>query len=131
LRLTHQTQPRKTAQTIPKAENENMKCVVVFQKPILRSMKFPDTVGDGSKVENRDGSKVNSDKLKGKMAEDVGPYQIGRFLKDPDFGLRVIKDGYGLFKGWSNFVGSAFEFNGMIYGDFSGRSQGEMQVEEG
>jgi hypothetical protein len=88
-------------------------------------------VGDGSKVENRDGSKVNSDKLKGKMAEDVGPYQIGRFLKDPDFGLRVIKDGYGLFKGWSNFVGSAFEFNGMIYGDFSGRSQGEMQVEEG
>ena len=87
--------------------------------------------GDGSKVENRDGSKVNWDKLKGKMAEDVGPYQIGRFLKDPDFGLRVIKDGYGLFKGWSNFVGSAFEFNGMIYGDFSGRSQGEMQVEEG
>jgi len=45
LRLTHQTQPRKTAQTIPKAENENMKCAVVFQKPILRSMKFPDTTG--------------------------------------------------------------------------------------
>jgi hypothetical protein len=45
LRLTHQTQPRKTAQTIPKAENENMKCVVVFQKPILRSMKFPNTTG--------------------------------------------------------------------------------------
>ena len=88
-------------------------------------------VGDGSKVENRDGSKVNWDNLKGKMAEDVGPYQIGRFLKDPDFGLRVIKDGYGLFKGWSNFVGSAFEFNGMINSDFSGRSQGEMQVEEG
>jgi hypothetical protein len=43
--LTHQTQPRKTAQTIPKAENENMKCVVVFQKPILRSMKFPNTTG--------------------------------------------------------------------------------------
>jgi hypothetical protein len=89
------------------------------------------SVGDGSKVENRDGSKVNWDNLKGKMAEDVGPYQIGRFLKDPDFGLRVIKDGYGLFKGWSNFVGSAFEFNGMINSDFSGRSQGEMQVEEG
>jgi hypothetical protein len=88
-------------------------------------------VGDGSKVENRDVSKVNWDNLKGKMAEDVGPYQIGRFLKDPDFGLRVIKDGYGLFKGWSNFVGSAFEFNGMINSDFSGRSQGEMQVEEG
>jgi hypothetical protein len=45
LRLTHQTQPRKTAQTIPKAENENMKCVLVFQKPILRSMKFPDITG--------------------------------------------------------------------------------------
>jgi len=97
----------------------------------MKASGKPCRVGDGSKVENRDGSKVNSDKLKGKMAEDVGPYQIGRFLKDPDFGLRVIKDGYGLFKGWSNFVGSAFEFNGMIYSDFSGRSQGEMQVEEG
>jgi hypothetical protein len=100
--------------------------------PFLRNAsRPPQGVGDGSKVENRDGSKVNWDNLKGKMAEDVGPYQIGRFLKDPDFGLRVIKDGYGLFKGWSNFVGSAFEFNGMINSDFSGRSQGEMQVEEG
>jgi hypothetical protein len=42
-------------------------------------------VGDGSKVENRDGSKVNWDNLHGKMAEDVGPYKIGRFFKNPEF----------------------------------------------
>jgi hypothetical protein len=42
-------------------------------------------VGDGSKVENRDGSKVNWDNLHGKMSEDVGPYKIGRFFKDPEF----------------------------------------------
>jgi hypothetical protein len=42
-------------------------------------------VGDGSKVENRDGSKVNWDKLHGKMSEDVGPYKIGRFFKNPEF----------------------------------------------
>jgi hypothetical protein len=43
------------------------------------------SVGDGSKVENRDGSKVNWDKLHRKMSEDVGPYKIGRFFKDPEF----------------------------------------------
>jgi hypothetical protein len=42
-------------------------------------------VGDGSKVENRDGSKVNLDTLHGKMSEDVGPYKIGRLFKDPEF----------------------------------------------
>ena len=42
-------------------------------------------VGDGSKVENRDGSKVNWDNLHGKMSEDVGPYKIGRLFKDPEF----------------------------------------------
>jgi hypothetical protein len=42
-------------------------------------------VGEGSEVENRDGSKVNSDHLDGKMAEDIGPDKFGRFLEDPDF----------------------------------------------
>jgi hypothetical protein len=42
-------------------------------------------VGDGSEVENRDGSKVNWDKLHGKIPEDVGPYKIGRFFKNPEF----------------------------------------------
>jgi hypothetical protein len=42
-------------------------------------------VGDGSKAENRDGSKVNWDNLHGKMSEDVGPYKIERFFKDPEF----------------------------------------------
>jgi hypothetical protein len=42
-------------------------------------------VGDGSKVENRDGSKVNWDNLHGKMSEGVGPYKIGHFFKDPEF----------------------------------------------
>jgi hypothetical protein len=46
---------------------------------------FVSAVGDGSKVENRDGSKVNWDNLHGKMAEDVGPYKIGRFFKNPEF----------------------------------------------
>ena len=45
----------------------------------------PAHVGDGSKVENRDGSKVNLDNLHGKMSEDVGPYKIGRLFKDPEF----------------------------------------------
>ena len=46
---------------------------------------FSNYVGDGSKVENRDGSKVNWDNLHGKMSEDVGPYKIGRLFKDPEF----------------------------------------------
>jgi hypothetical protein len=32
-----------------------------------------------------DGSKVNWDKLHGKIPEDVGPYKIGRFFKNPEF----------------------------------------------
>ena len=32
-----------------------------------------------------DGSKVNWDFLHGKMSEDVGPYKIGWFFKDPEF----------------------------------------------
>jgi hypothetical protein len=42
-------------------------------------------VGDGSKVENRDGLKVNWDNLHGKMSEDFGPYKIGTLFKDPEF----------------------------------------------
>jgi hypothetical protein len=48
-------------------------------------MKSTKSVGDGSKVENRDGSKVNWDNLHREMSEDAGPYKIGRFFKDPEF----------------------------------------------
>lgn len=50
-----------------------------------KARKILESVGDGSKVENRDGSKVNWDNLHGKMSEDVGPYKIGRLFKDPEF----------------------------------------------
>jgi hypothetical protein len=43
------------------------------------------SVGDGSKVEKRDGSKVNWQYSEGKMAEYVGPDEIGGFFKDPEF----------------------------------------------
>jgi hypothetical protein len=36
-------------------------------------------------VENGDGSKVNCNLSKGKVAEDIGPDEIGRLFKDPEF----------------------------------------------
>jgi hypothetical protein len=36
-------------------------------------------------VEKRDGSKVNWQYSEGKMAEYVGPDEIGGFFKDPEF----------------------------------------------
>jgi hypothetical protein len=52
---------------------------------LKKSINFDLVVGDGSKVENRDGSKVNWDNLHREMSEDAGPYKIGRFFKDPEF----------------------------------------------
>ena len=67
--------------TRPMRSQEFLMLLLLYYK----STAIPSCVGDGSKVENRDGSKVNWDNLHGKMSEDVGPYKIGRFFKDPEF----------------------------------------------
>jgi len=43
----------------------------------------------------------------------------------------VVNDGNALFEGWCYFVGLAFEFNGVIWSDFSSCSQGETEIKEG
>ena len=42
-------------------------------------------VGDGAKVENKDGSKMNWHNLQRKMTKYIGPYKMEIFFKDPEF----------------------------------------------